>query len=102
MECGESSPLCFIRKKSGDDSPHSIRFAISVTAIVSNPVHPIDNRSRRVKFQEKYIPSEKILTAQGGSERGSEYEEKTEQRERSGGLSGRGVYHSPNIAIPPQ
>src|SRR5262245_43776697 len=46
MECGESSPLCFIRKKSGDDSPHSIRFAISVTAIVSNPVHPIDNRSR--------------------------------------------------------
>src|SRR5262245_6634800 len=49
MECGESSPLCFIRKKSGDDSPHSIRFAISVTAIVSNPVHPIDNRSKRKK-----------------------------------------------------
>jgi len=47
MECGESSPLCFIRKKSGEDSPHSIRFAISATAIVSNPVHPIDNRSKK-------------------------------------------------------
>jgi len=26
MECGESSPLCFIRKKSGESSPHSIRY----------------------------------------------------------------------------
>src|SRR5262245_34413493 len=53
MECGESSPLCFRIKQSGDDSPHSIRFAISVTAIVSNPVHPIDNRSRLLKMQNE-------------------------------------------------
>src|SRR5262245_35948453 len=32
MECGESSPLCFLEKQSGEDSPHSIRSAISVTA----------------------------------------------------------------------
>jgi hypothetical protein len=49
MECGDLSPLFFIRKKSGDKSPHSMRFAISFKAIVSKPVHPIDNRSKRYK-----------------------------------------------------
>jgi hypothetical protein len=24
MECGESSPLCFLKTQSGEDSPHSI------------------------------------------------------------------------------
>jgi len=33
MECGESSPLFFLETESGEDSPHSIRFAISVTAM---------------------------------------------------------------------
>jgi hypothetical protein len=33
MECGESPPPFVSRKKSGEDSPHSIRFAISVTAM---------------------------------------------------------------------
>jgi hypothetical protein len=33
MECGESSPLFFLETESGEDSPHSIRFAISVTAV---------------------------------------------------------------------
>jgi hypothetical protein len=33
MECGESSPLCFLETESGEDSSHSIRFAISVTAV---------------------------------------------------------------------
>ena len=33
MECGESSPLFFLEKESGEDSPHSIGFAISVTAM---------------------------------------------------------------------
>jgi hypothetical protein len=39
MECGESSPLFFLEMESGEDSPHSTRFAISVT--VNNPAHPI-------------------------------------------------------------
>jgi hypothetical protein len=35
LECGEPSPLCFSfpGTKSGEGSPHSMRFAISITII---------------------------------------------------------------------
>jgi len=49
MECGESSPLCFLETKSGEDSPHSIRSAISVTAIAvfDTPVYNYASRDWR-------------------------------------------------------
>ncbi len=44
MERLESSPLFFLEMESGEDSPHSIRFAISVT--ISN-IKPVDSRKSR-------------------------------------------------------
>src|SRR5215475_13061662 len=52
MECGEPSPLCFLRTKSGEGSPHSIRSAISkivpyVHLVGFEAVDGFDRRRRR-------------------------------------------------------